>query len=152
MGLPATAETVKFCEESEISSIIRHTLPYLLLTHALCGRTSGSSMLFVFARASFSERESDGHYPGFPSLPLTEIGRAMDQTAALFSGYTKSAGTGKIPLLRRIAKLKGGRTERFDPLNQYWIWASSHNRELRTTLFSGSLSSPPASLEGWYMI
>jgi 3-hydroxymyristoyl/3-hydroxydecanoyl-(acyl carrier protein) dehydratase len=148
LGLPVTAETLQFCDESEISSIIRHTPPYLLLTHALCGR-SGSSVLFVFARASFSERECDGHYPGFPSLPLTEIGRAMDQTAALFAGYAESAGAGKIPLLRRIAKLKGGRIERFDPINPCWIWASSHNGELRTTLFSGSLSSPLAAIEGW---
>ena len=148
LGLPVTAETVQLCEESEISSIIRHTPPYLLLTHALCGR-SGSSVLFVFARASFSERECDGHYPGFPSLPLTEIGRAMDQTAAFFAGYAESTGAGKIPLLRRIAKLKGGRIERFDPLNPCWIWASLHNGELRTTLFSGTLSSPLASIEGW---
>ena len=148
LGLQVTAETVGFCAESEISSMIWHTPPYLLLTHALCGR-SGSSVLFVFARASFSERECAGHYPGFPSLPLTEIGRAMDQTAALFAGYAASANAGKIPLLRRIAKLKGGRIERFDPLNPCWIWASSHNGELRTTLFSGSLLSPLASIEGW---
>ena len=148
LGLPVTAETIQYCAESEISSIIRHTPPYLVLTHALLG-LSGSSLLFVFARASFSERECDGHYPGFPSLPLTEIGRAMDQTAALFAGYAESAGAGKIPLLRRIAKLKGGRIERFDPINPCWIWASSHNGELRTTLFSGSLLSPLASIEGW---
>ncbi len=148
LGLPVTAETVQFCEESEISSIIRHTPPYLVLTHALLGR-SGSSPLFVFARASFSESECDGHYPGFPSLPLTEIGRAMDQTAALFAGYAESAHAGKIPLLHRIAKLKGGRIERFDPLNPCWIWASLHNGELRTTLFSGTPSSPLASIEGW---
>jgi 3-hydroxymyristoyl/3-hydroxydecanoyl-(acyl carrier protein) dehydratase len=151
LGLPVNAETFQFSEQSEISSVIRHTPPYLLLTHALCGRASGSSVLFVFARATFSERECDGHYPGFPSLPLTEIGRAMDQTAALFAGYaaSDSAGAGKIPLLRRIAKLKGGRIEKFDPVNPCWIWASTHNGELRTTLFSGSLSSPLASIEGW---
>ena len=148
LGLSVTAETCLFCEESEISSIIRHTPPYLLLTHALCGR-SGSSLLFVFARAFFLERECDGHYPGFPALPLTEIGRAMDQTAALFAGYAESANAGKIPLLLRIAKLKGGRIERFDPANPCWIWASTHNGELRTTLYSGSLSSPLASIEGW---
>lgn len=150
LGLPINAETFQYCEESDISTIIRHTPPYLVLTHAICGR-SGSSALFVFARASFSERECNGHYPGFPSLPLTEIGRAMDQAAALFAGYaaSESAVSGKLPLLRRIARLKGGRIEKFDPVNPCWIWASKHNGELRTTLFSGSQSIPLASIEGW---
>ncbi len=143
-----TADSYHLYDDSEISSLIRHSPPYLSLTQAVCGRKD-SSLLFVFARASFSEKECDGHYPGFPSLPLTEINRTMDQTAALFTVLSETGVHGKIPLLRRISKLKGGSIERFDPINPCWIWASIYNGELKTIFFSGLNSSPVASTDGW---
>ncbi|NTW82737.1 MAG: hypothetical protein HGB36_05140 [Chlorobiaceae bacterium] len=145
---PVTRNNCRLYNEPEISSIIRHGQPYLVLTHAIYGRTN-SSESFLFARASFPESDCSGHYPGFPSLPLTEIGRSMDQAAALFTSLSRSDMSGGIPLLNRITKLKGGSIERYDSAEPCWIWVSNHNSETRTIFYLDSKPSPYATIEGW---
>lgn len=177
LGLPLPDCESTLLGSAEISDIIQHLPPYLVLTDALCscqgrsivlnGRVNdhnpnsfctelvpessakdGNSM-FVLARASYSTADCDGHYPGWPSLPLTEIARSMDQAATLFAAISSQSRKGLVPLLRSISKLKGGSIEWYDANCSYLIWVSVQNSEIVTRFFMDTHQEPIVTISGW---
>jgi len=163
-GLPLSTQKCELFSQSEIADLVKHVPPYLVLTDALCGyRITDDSVIgdsqsgypadidacFVFAKACYSEIECDGHYPGCPSLPLTEIARSMDQSATLFAVYSGKIKDKNVPLLRRITKLKGGSIEKFDPDSSFWIWVSLQNGEITTKFYISGHQEPIVTISGW---
>lgn len=148
LSLPVTAEKHLFLDQPDISEIIHQAPPYLVITQAVIG-ISRSSPQFIFARAAFRDDVCIGHYPQYPSLPLIDIGRAMDQSAALFATNLHDTFNGKVPLVRRLARLKGGRIEKFTPSTSHWIWVSSLRDCISATFFSSERIEPLATISGW---
>ncbi len=100
LGLPtgAISEQRSLAKE-DIAKRLGQRPPYLAICHGLvCANGEGSDLL---VEASFPQEICMGHYPGRPSIPLVDMGRAMAQAAA--ASLSRSAG---IPLLKRISKLR----------------------------------------------
>jgi hypothetical protein len=148
LGLSVAAEKHLFLDQLDISEALHQTPPYLAIVQAVVG-ISRSSPQFIFARAAFPNDVCIGHYPQYPSLPLIDIGRAMDQSAALLATYLQGAVNGKVPLLRQVARIKGGRIEKFAPSTAYWIWVSSSTDCISVTFFSSESIEPLATTSGW---
>ena len=128
--------------EAEIAERIGQGRPYLTVRGALiCGKDGERETL---AEVSFPPETCAGHYPSSPSIPLVDMGRAMDQVAAISLDSRRG-----IPLLRRISKLRAESMEAAHPDNAYWVWARKEKGELITRLYSSATGSALASIHGW---
>jgi len=126
----------------EIADLLHQERPYLALQRASRWQRNGESG--VLAEVRFESGVCDGHYPGSATIPLVDMGRVMDQAAGLTSN-----SQGKIPLLKRISKLRAESMEVARPDSSYWIWAFPEKGELITRLYSDTSTSILASIQGW---
>ena len=142
LGLPVEDTKQNVLNETEISERLGQVAPYLALRRALVCQKDGEHSLLAEVR--FGPNTCDGHYPGSPSIPLVDMGRAMNQAAAAtFNGQTG------IPLLRRIAKLRAESMEVAHPDNPYWVWVTKERGEIVSHLYSSASGNMLATIQGW---
>ena len=142
LGLPIDGCLLSVLTPTDIAARLRQTPPYLALTRALlCSNGESSELL---AEAHFPPEVCDGHYPGSPSIPLVDMGRVMDDAAAVFL-----CRNGHIPLLKRIAKLRAESMEVAHLDTPYFIRVSQEKGEVVAKLFSSFTYQPLATIQGW---
>jgi hypothetical protein len=146
LGIAAT--DYRYLSQLEISDALAQQPPYLSLQEAAVYNQDGMPH-DVLAKARFGLEICDGHYPGCPSIPLVDSGRVMDQTTALLAVSRSEVARGKIPLLRRVSRLRAESMETLRPDDFYWIWAATNNDRFVTRLYSGAERTLISTIEGW---
>jgi hypothetical protein len=142
LGLPVEGTKQSLLTQVEIASRLGQNAPYLAVRHALLCQKDGEHGLL--AEVWFGPETCAGHYPGSPSIPLVDMGRAMDQAAAIsFNGHVG------VPMLKRISKLRAESMEVARPDSAYWIWATKENGALVTRLYSSVSGKILATIQGW---
>jgi len=142
LGLQIDGCELSVLTPNDIATRLRQTPPYLALTRALlCSNGESSALL---AEAHFPPEICDGHYPGSPSIPLVDMGRAMDDAAAVWL-----CRNGHVPLLKRISKLRAESMEVTRPGTPYFIRVSQEKGEVVTKLYSSVTYQPLATIQGW---
>jgi hypothetical protein len=142
LGLQIDGCELSVLTPTNIAARLRQTPPYLALTRALlCSNGESSELL---AEAHFPPEICDGHYPGSPSIPLVDMGRAMDEAAAVWLCRNHH-----VPLLKRISKLRAESMEAARPGTPYFIRVSQEKGEVLTKLFSSVSYQPLATIQGW---
>lgn len=142
LGLPVGDARHSLLTTDEIAARLGQNVPYLAVTDALLWQNDAGNE--ILAEVTFGAEACVGHYPGSPSIPLVDMGRAMDQAAAI--SLTGHAG---IPLLKRINKLRAESMEVARPDSPYWVSATREKGELITRLYSSASGKMLASIQGW---
>lgn len=142
LGLPVEGTQQVVLSEAEISARLGQIPPYLAVHRALVCQKDGEYALLAEVR--FGPETCEGHYPGSPSIPLVDMGRAMDQAAAVTLN-----GHAGIPLLKRIAKLRAESMEIARPENPYWVWVTKEKGEIVSHLYSEVSGKMLATIQGW---
>ena len=140
LGLPVEGTQQTLLTEAAIAARLSQNPPYLAVHRALLCQKEGEHGLL--AEVWFGPETCVGHYPGSPSIPLVDMGRAMDQAAAITSN-----GHVGIPLLKRIGKLRAESMEMSRPDNVYWVWATKEKGELVTRLYSSASGKMLATIQ-----
>ena len=131
----------------QITKSISQSAPYLLL-HSASTLLLEDGRQCIVAETNFPAQICEGHYPGAPTVPLVDMGRAMDQAAALFASQSSDARPG-IPLLLGIDRLRAGNVS-FCPADVHCvIVAERPASQINTRMYLVSSNDLIATIDGW---
>jgi len=136
----------------QITESISQRAPYLLLNSASTLLLEDGRQCIV-AETNFPAQICEGHYPGAPTVPLVDMGRAMDQAAALFASQSSDARPG-IPLLLGIDRLRAGNVS-FCPADVHCVIVAERpasqidTRKINTRMYLVSSNDLIATMDGW---
>jgi len=142
MTLPDRWRRIAVLESGAIEAALGMRYPYLAVRRA--AKYQDGEEQAVLAEVRFGAACCDGHYPACPSVPLVDMGRAMDQAAALL--LTPSAHPPRLVAIRAL-RCEAARVA--PPEEAYLVLARRSGAEVVARVLTRAGGVGLASIHGW---